>query len=51
MKLSGNRLRTTSGKIIHFSSAKKRNDWENFNNMRKHNPKFKQQKHRARSAK
>lgn len=41
MKLSGNRMRTHTGKIIHFKSASARNEWENFNNMRKHNPNFK----------
>lgn len=28
MKMSGNRMRTRSGKVLHFKSAKKRSNWE-----------------------
>lgn len=36
MKLPGNRLRLHTGKVIHFKSAKARDEYENYNNAIKH---------------
>lgn len=36
MKLSGNRIRKSSGKIIKFKSAKKRANWERVAQAYKH---------------
>lgn len=36
MKLSGNRIKTSSGKIIKFSSKKKRDNWEDAAEAYKH---------------
>lgn len=36
MKLSGNRLKTSSGKILHFQSAKKRENYEKVARAYKH---------------
>ena len=36
MKLSGNRIKTSSGKIIKFGSAQKRANWERVAQAYKH---------------
>lgn len=36
MKLSGNRIKTSSGKVLKFKSAKKRANWEKVAKAYKH---------------
>ena len=36
MKLSGNRIRKSSGEILHFDSARKRANWERMAQAYKH---------------
>ena len=36
MKLKGNRIKTSSGRVLKFQSAKKRENWESFARAVKH---------------